>query len=163
MRVIVSDTSTISNLIVIGKLSLLNGIYQNILIPPAVHAEIIALEKSGIKLDQFRNSTWIEIAYPQQKSIQLILPYSLDLGETEAIALAYEMKADILVIDEIEGRSVAKELGITTTGLIGVLIRAKETGIISSIKDILDELRDKAGFWISENLYQTVLNSVNEK
>jgi len=78
---------------------------------------------------------------------------NLDSGESEAIVLAKELDADFLLMDEIKGRKIAKEFQIKTIGLIGVLIKAKEMKIIYSVKEILEELRNTAGFWISQNLY----------
>jgi predicted nucleic acid-binding protein len=163
MKVIVSDTSCISNLLIIGKLQLLKNTYHNIIIPPAVFNELMALEKFGKNVDELKQASWIEIVPPTEASTKYISGFFLDRGETEAIALAYEIKADILIIDEAAGRNVARELGIYTTGLIGVLIKAKNEGFLTSVKDTLDHLVLLAGFRVSEKLYNDVLILVNEK
>jgi predicted nucleic acid-binding protein len=163
MKVVVSDTSCISNLLAIDQLHLLKDTYQNILIPPAVFAEVVAIEKFGASTENFRGASWIEIVIPSDIALKNIARYSLDKGETEAIALASELKDVILIIDEARGRGIAAQLGIHTTGLIGILIKAKEEGRILSVKEILDILIIKAHFRVSESLYNDVLKIVNEK
>src|ERR1700728_4155442 len=154
MKVIVSDTSSISNLIIIDRLDLLKEIYGSIIIPPIVRNEIIALEKKGRNLEKFKNASWIEMAAPDLAALQLLQSYKLDAGEKEAIALARSINADLLLIDEKAGRNVAEQLGIKTTGLLGTLVMAKNLNKSLIVKQILDELMQKAGFWISTDLYQ---------
>lgn len=90
------------------------------------------------------------------------LQQELDDGEAEAIALALELKADRLLIDERLGRSVAQRYGIKITGLLGVLISAKMNGLLSAVKPILDNLIEQAGFRVSRDLYVRTLQDVNE-
>ncbi len=87
----------------------------------------------------------------------------IDEGESEAIVLAIEMGADYLLIDERIGTNKAREKGLETIGLLGVLIKAKEKGIIEKVETILDDLMNKAGFWIGEKLKERVLKEVNER
>jgi len=92
------------------------------------------------------------------RSHQLIKKFQqeLDKGEAGAIALAIELKADYLLIDEKVGREVARKNQIAVVGTIGVLIEGKKTGLVKSIKGKMDELK-KIGFWISESLYNKVI------
>ncbi|HUU41202.1 MAG TPA: DUF3368 domain-containing protein, partial [Desulfatiglandales bacterium] len=90
------------------------------------------------------------------------LKQELDAGEAEAIALALEIGADLLLMDENLGREVARHLGLRYTGLIGVLIEAKRKGFITAVKPCLDQLRDIAGFRLSEVLYARVLRDQEE-
>ena len=86
----------------------------------------------------------------------------MDRGESEAIALMNEIGADYLLIDERIGTRVARTYGIQTIGLLGILIKCKQKGIVESIKPIIQKLRTEAGFWISEKLYQRILEEIKE-
>ena len=88
--------------------------------------------------------------------------YNLDLGEAEAIALALELKADELLIDERLGRREAVRLGLSITGVLGVLLIAKNRGLIAKVQPIMESLISQANFRISHQLYEEVLQTANE-
>lgn len=160
--IIVSDTSCISNLQIIGKLDLLHLIYGKVLIPNAVNSELLQLNKFYPKLQEINSYSWIEVRKVENETLVENLRKELDYGESEAIALAKELSADALVIDEAQGRAIAVKLGIHVIGLLGILIQAKQKNLIEAVKPILQELKDKAGFWVGEELFTFVLKSVNE-
>nr|WP_278003375.1 DUF3368 domain-containing protein [Nodosilinea sp. TSF1-S3] len=87
---------------------------------------------------------------------------NIDLGEAAAIALALELNAELLLMDERRGRTLAQNCGLNVTGLLGVLLQAKRKGLIPLIKPIIDELIDKADFRLSKHLYMTVLEAAGE-
>ncbi|MCC5621792.1 DUF3368 domain-containing protein [Nostoc sp. CHAB 5715] len=86
----------------------------------------------------------------------------MDIGEAEAIALALEMKADQVLIDERRGRMVAAKVNLSYTGILGILVEAKSQKLISAVKPLLDALINQAGFWVAEPLYKRVLQLVDE-
>ena len=90
------------------------------------------------------------------------LSAEIDLGEAEAIVLALERRADLLLVDERRGRRIAAKLGLRATGLLGTLAEAKRRGLVARVKPLLDDLRLRAGFWIGEDLYAEVLTALDE-
>ena len=157
--IVVSDTSPISNLLQIGEIELLRRIFDKIVIPTQVFAEICRIESHKeflIKQD------WIETTPLSNENLKKILLNDLDSGEAEAIALAVELKADYLLIDEIKGRQIAESYGIKVTGIIGVLIKAKEAGLIAEVKPYLQKLVNDAGFWLNPKLIEKILEIVKE-
>ena len=155
--VIVSDTTTISNLFLINRLDILQQLYGHIILPTAVFLELEKLETMGVSIHKIKNADWIEVKSVRNPDIVLLLSEVLDSGEAVAIALARELKADLLIIDELKGRNYAKKMNIAIIGLVGILLQAKEETLIPNVKDILDELRDTAGFWLNQNLYQKAI------
>jgi len=157
--IIVSDTSPITNLLKIGRVSLLQQIFKEIIIPNGVYEELIKIPNQK---SQIENTKWIKKQDSKNKEFINELLKILDRGESESIALAIELKADYLLIDEKKGRKIANEYGITITGLLGVLRRAKLKGYLEKVKPILDQLREETGFRIHQNLYKEILKDVGE-
>jgi uncharacterized protein len=160
--IIVSNTSPISNLIFIGEIALLQQIYPKVFIPPAVHLELMRLPILQPIVIDLLNIGWLEIQTPTNLQLVDTLNQKLDPGEAEAIALALELSVDWLLIDERLGREVATGYGIKLRGLMGILINAKQQGIVPVIKPILDRLINQAGFRVSPALYARTLQEVGE-
>lgn len=160
--VVISDTTTLSNLLIIDQIDLLQKLYGTISIPTAVRDELFKLVSYRTQVDQFLNQPWVTIYSVTQKEYALLLRQQLDIGEAEAIALAVEMNADLLIVDELKGRAVAKSLGLSVIGTLGILVAAKREGLISQVESALNQLRTNAGFWVSASLQKQVLKSVDE-
>jgi len=160
--IVISDTSAILNLNIIGKLNLLKLLYGKVIIPDAVYEELLELEKTKGGYTSIDSLNWIEIRKISNKLFVENLKEKLDSGESEAIVLAKELNAEALVIDESKGRKIAVGLGLNVIGIIGILIQAKDRGVITKVKPVMDALINKAGFWIREELYQNVLQEVQE-
>ncbi|MEA5579229.1 DUF3368 domain-containing protein [Anabaena sp. UHCC 0451] len=159
--IIVSNTSPISNIAAIGQLNLLQKLYGNIIIPPVVYQEIINCGATDPGTLAIQTLNWIKVIPVANISLVQSLQTILDPGEAEAIALAVELKADRLIIDERKGRNEAMKSGLRVTGLLGILLAAKQQGFIFSLKPILDDLIAN-GFWIREQLYAEVLLMAGE-
>lgn len=162
--IIVSDTSPLSNLAIVGYVSLLKEIYTTVIIPQAVANELNNVNDEDMEIKQLLSLEWIQIEQITNSELvnRLRNENNLDLGEAEAITLALELKADDLLIDERLGRREAIRLGLSITGVLGVLLVAKKRGLISSVKPIIDALITKANFRISHQLYEEVLRTANE-
>ena len=160
--IIISNTSPLNNLAAIYKLDLLQELYSTIIIPEGVYQELMAVETPIHVSNQIKTTQWIRVE-KVASSIQVnLLRQQLDRGEAEAIALAIQLDADLLLIDEKQGRKVANNFNIKFSGILGVLIIAKRKGLISEVKPLLDQLRMQAGFWIKPNLYQNILQRIGE-
>jgi len=158
--IVVSDTSPITNLAAVGQLDLLRQIYGRVIIPEAVFQELTAVggHHPGAVAQQL---DWIETRSVSNRLLVNVLRVDFDDGEAEAIALAQEMAADLLLIDEHLGRAVATRLGIRIIGLLGVLIEAKHRAMIQEIKPLVDTLMS-LGFHVKQDLYQRVLQAAGE-
>jgi len=167
MPITVSDSSTLIHLAGIGRLDLLRQFYDTLLIPPAVHREVITeggIRPPALLAAQAVSDGWIQVATePLPEAVTLQKDGKLDPGESEAIALLLARGSDgILLMDEAHGRSVAKQRGLKITGLVGVLLRAKQDGLILSLKEELDKLRRGTGFYLHPQLVQQVLTLAGE-
>ena len=160
--IVVSDTSVIYGLFVIEKLELLERLYNKIVIPEAVYEELLKFKSYSSKVSALKNLKWIKVAKPTNLDLLIALRKDLDIGEAEAITLAKELYVDFLLIDEIKGRKIAKQMGLKIIGLLGILTQAKNEGLVRSVKQLMDELKIKANFWISSKLYNKVLEITNE-
>ncbi|MCG7849057.1 MAG: DUF3368 domain-containing protein [ANME-2 cluster archaeon] len=162
----ISDSSTLIHTAGIGCLEVLKGFYNKILITPGVWKEVVEEghgRPGALEVKEACSSGWVKIMAPTNESVVLLLKRELHTGEAETIALAIEQHPDVVFLDESEARRVAKLYGLRITGIIGILIRAKSEGKIVSLRDELDKLRNEAGFWIDDELYNRVLQSVAEE
>ena len=160
--IIVSDTSPINNLAAINHLHLLQQLYGTVLIPEAVYRELTDPNFPVAGAIEVQTFIWIQTRPVQDRILVEALSNELDIGEAEALALALEMKADQVLIDERRGRMVAARLNLGYTGILGILVEAKSQRLISTVKPLLDALINQAGFWVAEPLYKRVLQLVDE-
>ena len=160
--IVVSDTSPILNLARIGRLELLPQLYRQVLIPSAVFAELNVSERDPTPVIDPVSRPWLIVAIAEDRNRVQELRKNLDAGEAEAIVLAIERRADLLLVDERRGRSTARAAGIAVTGLLGVVAKAKQAGLIDLAKPVLDDLIQTARFWIGPGLYKEVLEQLGE-
>ncbi len=157
--IIVSDTSPLSNLAMIDHLFLLREIYQTVIIPLAVAQELENTREDDPRIAAVLSLDWIEVKKVSDLTFVKELQENrlLDRGESEAIALALELKAEELLIDERLGRREAARLGLSMTGVLGILLMAKRRGLIPVVRPVMDDLMTIARFRISRPLYEEVL------
>lgn len=123
----VVDSACLIGLERIGRIDLLSALLDPIIAPPAILTELGKLPD------------WISVVAPKDLGMVAALRLTVDPGESEAIALAYERNLRI-ILDDLKGRQVAKRLGIPVTGTVGLLLKAKQNGVIPEIGSILDAL-----------------------
>jgi predicted nucleic acid-binding protein len=162
--VVASNTSPISNLTIIGRLNLLRTQFGEILIPGAVLSELGLLSHPPAlqEIQAALRDGWIKSHALRDERVARLLEATLDPGEAEAIALALELSAGLILLDEKDGRSMADRAGLRVTGLLGVLLRAKQDGQIQLVKTEVDALRTQARFFISPQLEEKVLKIAGE-
>jgi predicted nucleic acid-binding protein len=160
----VSNTSPISNLACIARLTLLRQQFGEVWIPEAVETELHKIPDPAVQktIDEAKQIGWLKVRKASNAALISLLTVELHQGEAEAIALALEMKADRLLVDEREGRMTARQLGLPLTGVLGVLLRAKKRGQIQILKSEIDALRSKARFFIAPALEAAVLKQAGE-
>jgi predicted nucleic acid-binding protein len=159
---IVSNASPLINLAWIRQLDLLRQLYSELIIPQAVCKEVVVEGAGQPGAAEVEAARWIKMQSVMNRQLVRVLEQELDAGEAESIALALEIKAELLLMDERLGRETAHHLGLHYTGLIGVLIGAKHQGLISAVRPHLDALRNIAGFRVSDMLYRRVLQDEGE-
>jgi predicted nucleic acid-binding protein len=149
-KAIISDTSCFIILTNIGELALLYKVYGQILTTPEIAAEF------GESLP-----AWVEIVEVKDKYKQTILELQIDRGESSAIALALETPDSTVTLDDYKARKIAERLGITLTGTIGVIIKAKLNGTIPSVKPLLEKIK-QTDFRLSAEIEAQALKEANE-
>jgi predicted nucleic acid-binding protein len=161
---VVSNTSPLSALSIIGRLGLLHMQFRTIRIPKAVWTELSRLDHESGKqaLEQAHAEGWIEVHETANRPMVGILGVTLDAGESEAIAMSLEWPTDLLIMDESSGRAMARKLKIRITGTLGVLLKAKRDGQIHSLKLEMDRLVQEAGFFVSDRVRNTFLAEAGE-
>jgi len=165
MPLVISDSSTLIHLAAIGRLALLREFYEKITVPPAVWREVVEEGRGtagAVEVEAARQAGWIEIASPGDNPLLRLLKRDLNEGEAEVIALAVGQQADLVLLDESEARRIADLYALLKTGVVGILMRAKQKGKVHSLQAELDKLRHQAGFWIEDGLCHQALRAVGE-
>ena len=159
---VVSNTSPLTNLAAIGQFNLLQALYREIRIAESVWQELHACGQAwpgGAEVDA---ASWVTHGTAQNGALVTALRQDLDAGEAESIALAVELKADLLLLDEKEGRHHAGRLNVRVMGTVGVLLQAKQNGLLPAVRPALDALRQTASFYLSQAVYAQVLKLTGE-
>jgi predicted nucleic acid-binding protein len=163
MRV-VSNTSPISNLAVIDRLDLLRQKFGRVAIPEAVRRELARLSHSEgrARIEAALQDGLLEVVPVPDRRLLPVLRSRIDEGEAEAIELARQTNAGLLLIDDLDGRILAAEESLPYTGLLGVLAEEKLAGNLLSMKAEIDRLRSECRFFVSEKVEDMILRGVGE-
>ena len=160
MKVIV-NTSPLISLCILEKLEILPILFEEIYVPKAVFQEAVVLGKGKYGSTDVENAAWLKVTEISNEDLRDSIALSLDHGEAEVIALAKELGINTVVIDEYAGRRYAKMLDIDVVGTLGILLKAKEKGLIQQIKPLM-ELLLKHKRYIGINLFEKVLRFAGE-
>ena len=153
--IVVSDTTAISNMLTVGRAELLPQLFRRVLAPPAVFAELLAWHDAL--------PAWLEVTTVSDTARVIRYRQLVHAGEAEAIALALEVRPDWLLLDDSDGRRLAKAEGVPVLGLMGVLLMAKERGLLSEVRSLMDRLRDETGFFLSGRIREEILKLAGEQ
>ena len=161
--IVISDTTPLISLMKIESLNILEKMYKEIIIPKAVYDELIINMDYQSEIDIIQNCRFLQTKIVKENlSVSLLQKQlKLDLGESEAIVLANNIDADLIIIDERKARRIAKDIGLNVTGTLGILVEAKQRGLVKELKPLLDKLI-KNDIRIGKKLYQDILELVNE-
>jgi predicted nucleic acid-binding protein len=159
-RLVISNTSPLLYLHQVGHLELLTKLYGRVWIPPAVQEELRAGAERGVTVPDPETLEWLRV---QPLRDTTLLPVVIDLGagEAEAIALALAHPGSLLILDDNLGRRIARLNNVTYTGTLGVLVRAKQEGLLTSIYPLMETLR-KTTMYLTENLVEQILREADE-
>ncbi len=161
--IVVSDTTPLIGLAAIGHFDLLEQLFGPIHIPQAVYNEaVIAGRERGGAKQEVASANWISTVHVQDRLAVEVLLDELDLGEAETIVLAREINADLVLMDEKKGRRKLAELGLNKIGTVGILLKAKQIGLLPTIQNDLEQLRQR-GFSLSQSVVDAVLRQAGEK
>ena len=160
--IVVADTSVILNLALVGHENLLDTIFHEVVVPPAVQTEFVRLVESSGRFAGLALPKWIRVQPPETIPATIARDADLDPGESQALALALEIRADGVLIDEAHGRSIAIVLGLTPIRVLGILVRAKCDGLLPAVAPVIDDLLAKARFRASDELIREALRLAGE-
>lgn len=149
--IVVSNSSPLIALDHLGRLDLIGALFGKVFVPPAVIQEVQARALPSA----------LQVRIPAQPVSAEILQSSLGAGETEALALAVELDAGLILLDDKAARRLAAAIGLSISGTLGFLIEAKRAGLIPAVQPLIDALRPLP-FHISASLYKTVLRIAGE-
>lgn len=160
-RIVIVNSTPVIALASIDKLHLLQDLYKTVYIPKAVKDEIFAKPGSKAQKELAKSDEWIQIKQIINNESKKGFRVQLHEGEVEVMVLGEELNADLLIIDDHIAREYAKYLDFRVTGTLGVILRAKESKLITKVKPLIDALMQN-GIYIGTKLYDDVLKLADE-
>jgi predicted nucleic acid-binding protein len=146
-------------------LSLISRLYSRILIPPAVWREVVE-ESDGrpgaVEMEKAVAAGWMVKQAAKNETLVIALRQTLDNGEAEAIPLATELHPESVLLDDKLARQMARRLGVSVTGTLGVLLRAKQVGLIVEVRSLITRLQSEGYYYIDPRLIEKALLATGE-
>ena len=161
VKPVVSDSGPLIALAAIGRLDLLRALFGQIVIPQAFYEEVVIRGQGDPGSVEVRAAAWIEVRQTKDHLAVNLLREVLDAGESEAIVLAQELSARYVLLDDALARRKTRFIGLPLTGTLGLVLMAREAGLVPVVKPVLDELR-QTEFRMSEQVYLEVLTKAGE-
>ena len=164
MRVI-SNTSPVTNLAVVGHLDLLPALFGQITIASDVRDELVFGGSSNNPgADIVNTASWVHIEHADPLARDHLARQfpALDLGEAATLALAITQSTQLVLLDDRAARLAAASLALPYVGVVGLLLAAKARGLVPLVKPIMDDLRVQAGFRLADSVYQEALQRAGE-
>ncbi len=159
--IVVTDSTILIGLAKLGKLTLLKETFSNVSIPEEVFKEVVERGKNRPGSELIKESPWIETKSVKDKTQVNFLMGSLERGEAEVLALARELEADLILLDEGKARKSAIIAGFNVMGLLGLFNLAKNIGLIHEVRPLINELMTKK-FRISDKVIEEALRKAGE-
>lgn len=160
MRKVIVNSTPIIALAKAGKLDVLKAMYGQVIIPEAVFNEVTAKDDSA-KAMLLKNNDWIKVKSIKNTAEKIMFRARLHDGEVEVMILARELDADLVVIDDYAARKTAEYIGLTLTGTIGILIKAKQNGYIDEVMPIV-QVMEQNGIYYSGQLKAQIRRATGE-
>ena len=145
----------------IGSLGLLRQLADQVVIPDAVYAESVSQARGRPGSIEIAQAGWLMRRQVENQAHVMRLRSRVGLGEAEAIVLAQQIRADAVVLDDATARHIAEQEGCRVVGLLGLLINGKRRGLLSTVKPLLDAMRE-TGFFVGDDLYTAILRQAGE-
>lgn len=161
MAIVVSDTSPIRALNHLGILDVLGRLHGRAYVPTEVADE---LRKATRRFAPFDPSDipFLTVLSPIDQPKVIQLEKRLDRGEAAALVLAIEQKADLVLIDERLGRQVAREMGLSVIGVLGVLLQAKKCSLVMDLRPLIERLQRELDFYLAPAVVPEILKRAGE-
>jgi predicted nucleic acid-binding protein len=159
--IVVCNSTILIGLAKIGRLDLLKEVFSKVSVPEEVFREVVEKGSGKPGSKRIKDINWIEVIPIKDKTQVDLLMISLEKGEAEVLALAKQLGADLILVDEEKARKSAVIAGYNVMGLLGLFILAKKLGLVDQIRPLIGELRRKK-FRVSDRLVSEILKRVGE-
>lgn len=160
MRKVIVNSTPLIALCKIGCLSFLRDLYGEITIPEAVFKEV-TVKNDVVRAAILNQMDWIHIQSVTTERDNKMYRAKLHDGEVEVMILAQELQADLVILDDNAARKTAAFLGLPLTGTVGVLLRAKERGLIDQLMPLVEDM-EKKGLYFGQTLKEWIKKQCGE-